>query len=350
MASEPQSNSHELSLQSNQLATQRGGIFSVSAGILDETSTKFSDLVHRLSSELNFKDVIGALQTLLGKSIAAMPIHVPTRVESVSSLCKHLIKLRMCHETDVDLLHQLLETMQQEKLKEEVTTYARRNAQMDVVQHLCNKQADPSEYCFLIITYHNILMLTFDKAFDIKCYISELLDIQRHMFTLVGAESGSIGLIWQMPNEYLQPMKMLFKEERVKSSLISSEYHIASIKLKADKKSAASVVFTRSPRQCSDEDTSASTQVLLPSATAAILPSKGSEVESTSTYIQESSSTLFESAVQEEGPAAFITNESMSSYVHSKSDEVFSMSPVQEETVAVSDTRKPSESIRMHMT
>ena len=54
-------------------------------------------------------------------------------------------------------------------------------------------------------TVHDNSTLKFREAFNIKKCLSNFLHIQRHVFTLVGAKSGSVNLIWQVP--------IMFKEQ-----------------------------------------------------------------------------------------------------------------------------------------
>ena len=213
-----------------------------------EQCPQFYKLVHNLSNELkrikrSFDDVVEHLKKLVES------ILIPARVENISSLCIHLRKKKRCLESDVDLLCELFKIMQQDKLEEAVTAYANEIATLDVVKYL-PRQTDPMDLepgCFLMTTFHDISTLKFSEAFNIKKYLAGCLQIQRYMFTLVGSESGSIGLVWQVPNNFQDETKSKFKERTLKAALLSSEHHFITIKLTTN--SGSIVVFTRLSHQ-----------------------------------------------------------------------------------------------------
>ena len=222
---------------------------------LTQQCPRYASLICGLSAELKkqncpFDEIKQALHSLIEESHGkiSFPAH-----EEVSLLFIHLRNQKMCHENDIDLLYELFKTMQKEELKEEVTTYANKVALKDVRQHL-HQQTLPLELNFLMITFHDTPALTLGKAFKIKHYMSNLLNIQKHVFTLVGCQSGCVGLIWHVPKSFLSHTQSKFQESTVKSSLITSEHLFSSIELKLGKESVATLVFSKSSHKSDCDD------------------------------------------------------------------------------------------------
>ena len=215
---------------------------------LQRSSPEFSNLVLGLASELNhreftFESIRKALLTLL--EIDAIPIQLPSHVMDFPTLILHLRCLKMCHESDVDLLCKLLETLELVDLRERVEAYARRGAAMDVMQHRYQRSRSSHRH-FVAFTFHSVPSLSLGAACEIKHFISDLLHIPRHTFTLVGSEDGSIGLAWQIPVEYLKHVQSSLREdEDLKASLTSSKYHFESIMLEVEDGSERVVAFTK---------------------------------------------------------------------------------------------------------
>lgn len=215
---------------------------------LQRNSPEFANLVLGLASELNqheitFESIREALLALL--EIDAIPIQLPSHVTDFPTLILHLRRLKMCHESDVDLLCKLLETLEQVDLRERVKAYADRGASIDVMQHRYQRSR-PSHRHFIAFTFHNVPSLSLGEASEIKHFISNLLHIPRHSFTLVGSEEGSIGLAWQIPMEYLKHVQSSLREDKdLKASLTSSEYHFELIKLEVEEGSERVVAFTK---------------------------------------------------------------------------------------------------------
>ena len=230
----------------------------------DPLYEQFCCLVRNLSDELkrlrcSFEDFMRALQKLTVGN--AIPILIPTQVKDISLLCTHLRKIKMCLESDVDLLSEIFKTMKQDKIEEMLTAYANEIAALDVVKHL-PRQSDPTEQCFLMITVHDDSALTLGDAFDVKCSLSSMLHIQRYVFTLIGSESGPIGLIWQVPNNLLEQIKSNFiGVEDIRTKLMLEHHHVSSIKLKTQN-SGSTVIYSRLAvsEHFSVEETSASHQ------------------------------------------------------------------------------------------
>ena len=217
---------------------------------LGRTSPDYANLILGLSADLHtaectFDDVRTALLTLLEND--AVPIQLPPSVSDFPSLCLHLRRLKMCHETDVDLLSMLFDTMQLQHLKQIVKDYANRLSTKDVMQQRYERQSGSIRGHFIAFTFHNTPTLTFAQACEIKHQISELLHIHRHTFTLVGYEPGSIGLAWQIPTVYLKNVRSTLEEEHVRATLMSSKYQFELIELEVEETSEREVVFTRYP-------------------------------------------------------------------------------------------------------
>ena len=215
---------------------------------LQQSSPEFANLVLGLTSELNhrgftFERIERALLALLEGD--AIPIQLPPDVTDFPSFCLHLRWLKMCHEADVDLLCKLLETLEQVDLLERVKAYVRRGAAVDVMQHRY-QQSRPRHQHFIAFTFHNVPSLSLGQACEIKHFISDLLHIPRHTFTLVSSEQGSIGLAWQIPTKYLKHVQSsLGEDEEMIALLTSSRYHFESIKLLIKEGSERIVAFTR---------------------------------------------------------------------------------------------------------
>ena len=213
---------------------------------LQRSSPEFANLVLGISSELNhrgitFERIQQALLALLEGD--AVPIQLPPHVKDLPALCLHLRHLNMCHEADTDLLCKLLETLELVDLRERVKSYADRVAATDVMQHRYQRSR-PRHRHFVAFTFHSAPSLSLEQACEIKHFISDLLHIPRHTFTLVGSESGSIGLAWQIPVEYLKHVQSLLREdEEVRASLMSSKYQFVSIELEVKEGSERIVVF-----------------------------------------------------------------------------------------------------------
>lgn len=220
----------------------------VSLEQLLRSSPEFANLVLGLASELNhrgftFERIQRALLALLEHD--AIPIQLPPDVTDFPSFCLHLRRLKMCHEADVDLLCKLLETLEQVDLLERVKAYVRRGAAVDVMQHRY-QQSRPRHQHFIAFTFHNVPSLSLGQACEIKHFISDLLHIPRHTFTLVSSEQGSIGLAWQIPTKYLKHVQSSLREdEEMIALLTSSRYHFESIKLLIKEGSERIVAFTR---------------------------------------------------------------------------------------------------------
>ena len=181
-----------------------------------------------------------------------IPIQLPLQVTDFPTLILHLRRLKMCHESDVDLLCKLLESLEQVDLRDAVKAYAAKMISTDVMR--CRYQrSSPSHRHFIAFTFHTVSSLSLGAACEIKQFISDLLHIPRHCFTLVGSEEGSIGLAWQIPVEYLKHVQSSLAEyEDVKTSLTSSSYQFESIKLEIEDRSERIVAFTRPARGISD--------------------------------------------------------------------------------------------------
>ena len=244
---------------------------------LQKICPEFANLVLSISAQLSqrgytFEDVCNTLATVLEND--AIPIQLPSHVEDIPSLCLHLRKQRMCHETDVDLLCELLRFMQQDDLKESVKAYANRVASMDVMQHRY-QQTGPSQGHFLAFTFHSTPSLSLGEVCEIKHYISDVLHVPRHAFTLVGSEPGSIGLVWQIPKEYQKHIQSSLEEDDLRASLRSSKYCFESIQLQVEEGSDRFAVFTN---QDSKEGTSAFAQG---SSETELCPSQEDAISST---------------------------------------------------------------------
>lgn len=226
---------------------------------LQECSTEYRNLILGLSAEITrreftFEDISTALKALLDNS--AIQFDLPLSVKDFPSLCLHLRRLNMCHEADVDLLCELLHTMQLEDLKQVVIDYANRVSSADVMQHRFQEATSLTKHHFLTFTFHNFPALSVGEACEIKHEISDLLNIPRHTFSLVRSEPGSIGLVWQMPTQYLKHVRSSFEEDKgVRDSLVSNHYCFQSIKLLIKEGSERVVVFLRSTVQASIDET-----------------------------------------------------------------------------------------------
>ena len=214
---------------------------------LERSSPEFATIILGLTSELKhrkvtFDSIQRAILALL--ELDAIPIQLPSHVQDFPSLILHLRHLKMCHESDVDLLCKLLETLEQVDLRDRVRDYAGRLASTDVMQHRY-QLSRPSHQHFVAFTFHNVPSLSLGEAYEIKHFISNLLHIPRHTFTLVGSEEGSIGLAWQIPVQFLKHVQSsLSEDEDARASLISSKHHLMSIELEVKEGSGREVAFT----------------------------------------------------------------------------------------------------------
>ena len=222
---------------------------------LRQNSPHYAHLLQRVSVELNdrgvhFEDIRHELMTISVSD--AIPIELPHDVRDFPTLCLHLRRLEMCHETDVDLLCHLLHSLRQDDLKELVKEYADRVSSTNVMQFQHQPQAGPTPRHFLAFTFHNTPALSLEDVYEIKHYISEILHLPRHSFSLTGAEPGSIVLAWQIPVKYLKHLRSSLEEDgEVRSSFMSGKYHLESIKLQLEAGSKREVVFVRSHDQAS---------------------------------------------------------------------------------------------------
>ena len=121
-----------------QLSTTHGHAVADSLEQLQERSPEYANLILCLSAELSsrgytFEDISRTLQELFESD--AIQINLPSNVHDFPTLCLHLRQLNVCHEADVDLLCELLHTMQLEDLKRKVKAYADRVSSIDVMQH-----------------------------------------------------------------------------------------------------------------------------------------------------------------------------------------------------------------------
>ena len=230
----------------------------VSLKQLQKYSPNYANLILNLSANISqrgftFEDISTALRTLLKNN--GISFELPSNVNDFPTLCLHLRKLNMCHEADVDLLCELLRTMQLEDLKQLVKDYADTMSSVDVMQHRF-QQTSLTEHHFLTFTFHNIHALTVGDACEIKHQISELLHIPRHTFSVVRSEPGSIGLAWQIPTQYFKHVKLSLEEdEHLRASLASSKYCFESIKLLVKEGSERIVVFSKSTSKTSRDET-----------------------------------------------------------------------------------------------
>ena len=228
----------------------RGVSVTESLDELQRTSPEYANLVLSLSAELSkrnytFEYVKNALLAILEN--AAIPIQLPPNVTDFPTLCLHLRRLKLCHETDTDLLSELFNTMRIEHLKEIVGSYARRMSSEDVMQLRYQSQSRPSQRHFVAFTFHNVSRLSLGQAYEIKHHISELLNMPRHTFSLVGYEPGSIGLAWQVPLEYLKNMQSTIREDReIQVALASYKYPYELVELQVKAGSERLVIFSRS--------------------------------------------------------------------------------------------------------
>ena len=215
---------------------------------LQRSSPEFANLILSLAAEFpqrgfTFENIRGALLALFEN--VAIPIQLPPHVKDFPTLCLHLRRSKMCHEADVDLLCVLLETLRQDDLKERVKAYALRGAATDVMQYRCQKTG-PIPRHFLAFTFHSVPSLSLGQACEIKEFISDLLHISRHAFTLVGSEPGSIGLAWQIPVGYLKNVRSSLEEdEQLRASVISSKFLFESIQLQIEEGSERIDAFRR---------------------------------------------------------------------------------------------------------
>ena len=234
-----------------------GGVspFTHSLEQLQRTSPEFASRILGLASELirrgtTFESIRRALLALL--EIDGIPIQLPSQVTDFPTLILHLRRLKMCHESDVDLLCKLLDSLEHDDLRDAVKAYAAEMVSTDVMQ--CRYQrSSPSHRHFIAFTFHNVSSLSLGAACEIKGFMSELLHIPRHCFILVGSEEGSIGLAWQIPVKYRKHVQSsLTEDENVKISLTSSSYQFESIKLEIEDGSERVVAFTRPAGSISD--------------------------------------------------------------------------------------------------
>ena len=351
---------------------------------INELAKKFHYLVRNLSSELqrcncSFDDIKGVLHKLVEES--KLSIVIPADVRDMTLLCTHLCKTKSCLESDVDLLCELFKMMKQDKLEKVVTAYVNEIAMMGVVEHLPH-QNNPTEQCFLMTTVHDNSTLKFREAFRIKKCLSNLLHIQQHVFALVGAKSGSVSLVWQVPIKFKQqaastfialqdtPMAMptLFLNEHcltcvstlkansepvVVFSKLSKRYHAAAEPIQSANPRSAIRPFTAVPEQESSLITKLHLEVHKTVITkdvdkykyAAIAPEQGIGQSATDTlklekyalkgapiYSQDSDSKFTYMAVQEDSIPA--TEKSLLSYEYSESTEC--QRPVQKEEIPFS--------------
>lgn len=214
---------------------------------LQRGSPEFANIIFGIASELEHRKVVfeSVQEALLAQlELDAIPIQLPSDVMDFPSLILHLRRLKMCHESDVDLLCKLLETLEHVDLRDRVKAYVDRLASTDVMQHRY-QQSRPSHQHFVAFTFHNVPSLSLGEAYEIKHFISDLLHIPQHTFTLVGSEEGSIGLAWQIPVQFLKHVQSSLSEDKdVRAFLISSEYHLVSIELEAKEGSEREVAFT----------------------------------------------------------------------------------------------------------
>ena len=226
---------------------------------LQQFSAEYANLILCLSANITqrgftFEDISTALKALLDNS--AIPFELPVSVNDFPTLCLHLRRLNMCHEADVDLLCELLRTMQLEDLKQVVMDYVNRVSSVDVMQHRYQEATSLTERHFLMFTFHNFPALSVGEACEIKHQMSDLLHIPRHTFSLVKAEPGSIGLAWQMPMQYLKHVRSSLEEDKgLRTSLVSSQYCFQSIKLLIKEGSDRIVMFSRSTSPASIDET-----------------------------------------------------------------------------------------------
>lgn len=202
--------------------------------LLRNVTTKLQEL------NIPFEKVEEALRTLLSKECSTL---ILACVNNIDLLWIRLHDKKICHEYDVDLLLKIFRVMQLDSLEKTVATYVDESimTQMDVMKCLTHQEINPRDHHFLMITVHDTTRLTLKNAFEVKECISHVFDIQQHKFTLVGCQSGSIGLVWQLPDD----TQSKFQEHSLCESLTSSnlKHQLSLIKLKT-KNSEPMIVFS----------------------------------------------------------------------------------------------------------
>ena len=219
-------------------------------------SPRYQQLIVNLSAELSckgipFQDIVDTLEAILANGGA--PHLIPASIGDFPSLCLHLHRQRMCHETDLDLLCKLLEELELEDLKQHVHIYSREIMNTSPVQ-LQHFNVQPSQNCFLVFTCHGLHHMTLGQIYLVKDAISDLLHIPRHMFCFVNSQPGSTILDWQFPIEFLKHCQAEFEESSIHSRLASSDLSFSSVKLRYSNSSEPQVVFTKAPRSGNARD------------------------------------------------------------------------------------------------
>ena len=219
------------------------------------SNQQYTQLISNLDFELArqsvpFQTVVGNLQTLFEND--DIPIDIPPEVTDFTSLCSYLYRRKLCHELDVDLLSKIFHCLRLDDLRQMVHDYASSLEMTDVMQYQ-NAHIRPSDSHFLMFTHHNRSHLTLGKVFEIKDYLSRLLQVPRHTFTLTTSQTGSIVLVWQFPLQCSKLCQSSFEEESVQSKLVSDAYlYITAVKLQFPSNMEQQVIFHQPHESSSD--------------------------------------------------------------------------------------------------
>ena len=205
----------------------------LSLGILCCDTRFFSDSYEKLLSDITTQvdkagysniDVRCHIETFFKQE--DIPIELPPQLQDVHGIISYLRQLNMCHKMDVDLLCELLSSIQLDNCV--VAVYMSSLVCTDLVAFDEYMNTDVGHHLFgLMLTRHTAYHpSTFTIVCGIKDSLSHTFNIATHKFTVVRCQQVDliIEFTWQFPQGYCRQILSSVNDNTVKESLMACSF------------------------------------------------------------------------------------------------------------------------------